>query len=166
MSVLRSAETLTAANKGRSQSILRASLLAITPSLLAFVILVALGIETVKAPPSAFDPAFVAYSVLLAPAVETAVMLGLAAVLMRWLPRHVELQIVLIALIAALAHKLGGGWRQVVNTAWPTFVYATTLVLWSRRSMRDALIVTTAVHALYNAAFFVVGILGALAITH
>jgi len=72
------------------------------------------------------------------------------------------LQILLLAFVAALAHRIGGDWRQVVNTTWPILVYATSLVLWLRRSASDAFIVTTIVHALYNMAFFAVGILGRL----
>jgi membrane protease YdiL (CAAX protease family) len=68
----------------------------------------------------------------------------------------------LVAFVAALAHRIGGDWRQVVNTTWPILVYATSLVLWLRRSASDAFIVTTIVHALYNMAFFAVGILGRL----
>ena len=102
------------------------------------------------------------YSVLLAPVVETGAMLALAAVLARLLPTHAALQILLLAFVAALAHRIGGDWRQVVNTTWPILVYATSLVLWLRRSASDAFIVTTIVHALYNMAFFAVGILGRL----
>jgi len=162
MALFRSVESLLATNNGRARFVRRASLLAIAPSLLVFGVLVTLGMETLRAPPGALDPAFVAYSVLLAPAIETAVMLALAAVLARVAPKHVALQIVLVALIATLVHRIGGDWRQVVRTSWPILVYATGLVLWLRRSASDAFIVTTIVHALYNAAFFAVGILGTL----
>ena len=164
MTLFRSLESTLAANNGRVRSVLRASLLAIVPSLLAFGVLVASGIDTLRAPIGTLDPVFIAYSVLLAPAIETAIMLALAALLARLVPEHLALQIALVALVTALAHRLGGDWRQVVNTAWPSLVYATSLVLWLRRSASDALIVTTIVHALYNAAFFAVGILGSLAI--
>ena len=147
-------------NNGRTRFVLRASFLAIAPSLLLFGVLVALGIDTLRAPTGTLDPAFIAYSVLLAPVIETAAMLALAAVLARLVPRLVVLQIVVVASIAALAHRIGGDWRQVGATAWPMLVYAMTLVLWLRRSASDAFIVTTIVHALYNVAFFAVGILG------
>lgn len=163
MTLFRSLESTLAANNGRARSALRASILAIAPSLLVFGVLVALGIDTLRAP-TAVDPAFVAYSVLLAPAIETGIMLALAALLARLVPEHAALQIALVAFVTALAHRIGGDWRQVVDTAWPILVYATSLVLWLRRSARDAFIVTTIVHALYNAAFFAVGILGPLAL--
>jgi hypothetical protein len=165
MTLFRSLESTLAANNGRARSALRASLLAIVPSLLAFGVLVALGIDTLRAPTGTLNPAFIAYSVLLAPLMETAVMLALAAVLARLVPRHVALQIALVAFVTALAHRIGGDWRQVVDTTWPILVYATSLVLWLRRSASDAFIVTTIVHALYNIAFFAVGILGALAMS-
>jgi hypothetical protein len=164
MTLFRSLESTLAANNGRARSALRASILAIVPSLLVFGVLVALGIDTLRAPTGTLDPAFIAYSVLLAPAIETAIMLALAALLARLVPEHVALQIALVAFVTALAHRIEGDWRQVVDTAWPILVYATSLVLWLRRSARDAFIVTTIVHALYNAAFFAVGILGPLAI--
>ena len=164
MTLFRSLESTLAANNGRARSALRASILAIVPSLLVFGVLVALGIDTLRAPAGTLDPAFIAYSVLLAPAIETAIMLALAALLARMVPEHVALQIALVAFVTALAHRIEGDWRQVVDTAWPILVYATSLVLWLRRSARDAFIVTTIVHALYNAAFFAVGILGPLAI--
>ena len=162
MTLLRLLNSAVDTNSGRARFVLRASLLAIAPSLLVFGMLVAMGIDTLRTP-TGLDPAFVAYSVLLAPVIETAAMLALAAVLARLVPRHVALQIVLIALVAALAHRIGGNWRQVVNTIWPLLVYATSVVLWLRRSASDAFIVTTIVHALYNMAFFAVGILGPLA---
>jgi hypothetical protein len=166
MTLLHSLESTLAANKGRTRSTLRASLLAIVPSLVMFGVLVALGIETLRAPTGTLDPALIAYSVLLAPVIETAVMLALAAVLARLVPRHVALQIALVALVTALAHRIGGDWRHVVDTTWPALVYATSLVVWLRRSASDAFIVTTIVHALYNIAFFTVGILGALAMSN
>jgi hypothetical protein len=161
--LIRTVERLLAANGGRTPFVLRASLAAIAPSLALFGLLVATGSDTLRAPPHALEPAFVAYSVLLAPALETAVMLALAVVLARLLPGRVALRIVLIALLAALAHGLGGGWRPVLRVMWPVTVYAASVVLWLRRSARDAFVVTTIVHALYNAAFFAVGALGAYA---
>lgn len=165
MTLFGSLESALAANNGRARFTLRASLLAIVPSLLMFGVLVALGIESLRPPTGTPKPAFIAYSVLLAPVVETAVMLALAAVLARLAPRQLALQIALVAIVTVLAHGIGGNWRQVLDTTWPILVYATSLVLWLRRSAGDAFIVTTIVHALYNATFFAVGILGTLAMS-
>ena len=166
MQLFRSLKCIEATNNGRAGFVLRASLLAIVPSLLVFGVLVALGIDTLRAPIGALDPRFVAYSVLVAPVIETAIMLALAAVLTRFFPNHVVAQIVLVTFVTALAHRIGGGWYQVVATTWPILVYATSLALWLRRSARDAFILTTVVHALYNMAFFAVGILGPMAMGH
>lgn len=163
MTLLRLLNSTVDTNGGRARFVLHASILAIAPSLLVFGILVAMGIDTLRAPTGALDPAFMAYSVLLAPVIETTVMLALAAVLARLVPKHGALRIVLIAFAGALAHGIGGDWHQVVNTIWPILVYATSVVLWLRRSASDAFIVTTIVHALYNLAFFAAGILGPLA---
>jgi len=163
MKLFRSLKSSVATNNGHARFVMCASLLAIAPSLLVFGTLVAMGIETLRISTGALEPAFMAYSVLVAPVIETAAMLALAALLARLVPKHVALQIGLIAFVATLAHKIGGDWRQVVNTIWPILVYATSVVLWLRRSARDALIVTTIVHALYNITFFAVGILGSLA---
>ena len=163
MTLLRSLERTLAADNGRARSALRASLLAIVPSLLVFGVLVTLGIDTLRVPTGTLDPAFIAYSVLLAPALESAIMLAVAALLARLVPEHVALQIALVAFVTALAHRIGGDWRQVVDTTWPILVYAASLVLWLRRSASDAFVVTTIVHALYNATFVAVGILGPLA---
>ena len=163
MQLFRSVASLFATNDGRIRFVLRASCLAIAPSLLVFGLLVALGSDTLRIPPGALDPASVVYSVLLAPAIETALMLAFAILLARLVPEHAAVQIVLIALVAALAHGIWGNWRQAIRTTWPLLVYATSLVLWLRRSVKDAFMVTTIVHVLYNVAFFAVGILGALA---
>jgi hypothetical protein len=163
MMLFRSLKSTVTTNDGRARFVLRASLLAIAPSLLVFGALVAMGLDTLRTSTGALDVAFMFYSVLLAPAIETAVMLSLAAVLARLLPNHVALQIVLTTLVAAIAHKIGGNWRQVLYTIWPLFVYAISIVLWLQRSARDAFIVTTIVHVLYNLTFFAVGILGSLA---
>ena len=122
MTLVRSIESTLATNNGRAKSAVRASLLAILPSLLAFGVLVALDIDTLRVPVGSLDPAFIAYSVLLAPALETAIMLALAALLARFVPEHLALQIALVALVAALAHRIGGDWRQVVRTTWPSLV--------------------------------------------
>ena len=161
---LRTAERLLAVNQGRVRSIARASAAAIAPSLAAFGALIGLGIETLLPPVGTLDPMLLAYSVLAAPAIETAAMLALAALLSRVLPGHARARIVVIALLAALAHALTGSWWQALNAVWPMLVYAALLVLWLRRSAIDALVVTTVVHTLYNAAFVAVGVLGWMAL--
>ena len=115
-------------------------------------------------PSRALDPPFAAYSVLVAPIVETVLMLAVAALLARLLPGQTLMQILWLVVLAVIAHQVGGGWRQALRTAWPLLVYATCVVLWLRRSARDAFIVTVTVHAVYNAVFFAVGLVGSLAV--
>jgi hypothetical protein len=148
---------------GRVRYALRAWLVAVVPSLLLFLAQVAAGIASLRPPANVPAGLGWGYSVLVAPIVETALMLPLAWFLDRAMPRHEGLRIVALAVACALAHKLGGNWRQVVNALWPFLVYATTLVAWRKRSSGDALAVTSVVHALYNASFFAAGMLGALA---
>jgi hypothetical protein len=158
-------DDLVPATGGRARFVLVASLLAVVPSLAVFGLRVAMGLDTPRAPPGALDPAFIAYSVLVAPLLETGMMLALAVVLARLVPRRVALQIVLVAMLGALAHRIGGEWRQVLRTAWPMLVYAGSLVPWlRRRGAGDAYVVTALVHAAYNAAFFAAGIVAASSI--
>jgi hypothetical protein len=147
---------------GRARYALRAWLIAVVPSLLLFFALVALGAASLRPPAQPSDALAIGYSVLLAPVIETALMLVLAWPLNRALRGHEGLRIVVLAVACALAHSPGGGWRQAVNALWPFLVYAATLVNWLKRSNRDAFAVTAIVHGLYNATFFAVGALGAL----
>jgi len=148
---------------GRVRYALRAWLVAVVPSLLLFLVQVVAGIASLRPPANVPIGLGWGYSVLLAPIVETALMLPLAWLLDRATPRHEGLRIVALAVACALAHKLGGNWRQVVNALWPFLVYAATLIAWRKRSSADALAVTAIVHALYNASFFAVGMLAAWA---
>ena len=122
--------------------------------------LVAIGADSLRPPAGALDPTFAAYSILAAPLLETALMLPLAFLLTWILPRQTRLQIAALAITCALAHKLGGGWRQVLASLWPFLIYSVTLITWLERSAKDAFVLTAVVHALYNATFFAVGALG------
>jgi hypothetical protein len=146
---------------GRVRYALRAWLVAVVPSLLLFLVQVVAGLASLRPPANVPTGLGWGYSVLVAPVVETALMLPLAWLLDRAMPRHEGLRIVALAVTCALAHKPGGDWRQVVNALWPFLVYAATLTAWRKRSNGDALAVTAAVHALYNASFFPAGTLGA-----
>ena len=140
----------------------RAWLVALIPSLLYFLALVGLGVESLRPPARALDPAAAAYSIVLAPLLETALMFPVAALLALLIPQPAWVRIALLATVCALAHRIGGGWQQVVATFWPFAVYSVTLTTWLKRSGRDAFVLTASVHALYNAAFYGVGLLGTL----
>lgn len=141
----------------------RAWLVATVPSLLYFFVRVFVGADSLRPPAWTLDPTIAGYSILGAPLIETALMLPLASLLALTIPRHRRAQIALLALICALAHKIGGGWPQVFASLWPFLVYSATLISWMTRSRRDAFVLTASVHALYNATFFAIGALGTLA---
>lgn len=136
----------------------RAWLVATIPALLFFLVLVAIGVDTLR--PRALDVALAGYSVLIAPLLETALMLALALLLELMIPRRERIRILLLAATCALAHRFGGSWQQVIASAWPFLVYSATLTAWLKRSSRDAFVLTALVHSLYNATFFAVGALG------
>jgi hypothetical protein len=140
----------------------RAWLVATAPAILLFLALVSVGTNTWHLPAGTFDAAFAGYSVLIAPLLETAGMLALAWLLKWMIPRHERIRIVLLAVTCALAHKFGGNWQQVFASAWPFLIYSVTLSAWLKRSSRAAFMVTALVHAMYNATFFAVGMLGFL----
>lgn len=142
--------------------VFRAWLFAVVPSLIYFFTLVSIGAETLQPPTGRLDVAVAAYSTLVSPLLETALMLLLASPLGLLIPRSERARIVLLAMTFALAHKYGGGWRQVIATAWPSLVYSVTLITWLKKSARQAFLLTALVHALYNLTFFVVGALGML----
>jgi hypothetical protein len=155
-------EALGGTNSTRAGYAARAWLVAVVPSLLYFAVLVAIGADSLRPPAGALDPAFAGYSILAAPLLETALMLPLAFLLTWIFPRQARLQIAVLALTCALAHKLGGGWRQVLARLWPFLIYSVTLTTWLKRSVKDAFVLTAVVHSLYNATFFAVGALGFL----
>ena len=147
-------------NASRTAYVLRAWLVAVVPSLLYFFALVFIRADSLRPPAGALDATFAGYSILAAPLLETALMFPLASLLTLMIPRQTRLQIVLLAVICALAHKFGGGWQQVIASFWPFLIYSATLTTWLKHSGRDAFVLTAFVHALYNATFFVVGALG------
>lgn len=155
-------EALRSTNASRAGYAFRAWLIAAVPSLLYFFALVAIGADSLRPPAGALDTTFAAYSILAAPPLETALMFPVASLLALLIPRHSRVQILLLAAICALAHKFGGGWRQVFASLWPFLIYSVTLTTWLKCSRRDAFLLTALVHALYNATFFCVGALGAV----
>lgn len=147
-------------NVSRTGYVLRAWLVAVVPSLLYFFTLVSIGADSLRPPAGALDATFAGYSILAAPLLESALMFPLASLLALIIPRQPRVQIVLLAMICALAHLFGGGWRQVIASFWPFLIYSATLTTWLKRSGRVAFVLTAFVHALYNATFFGVGAIG------
>lgn len=152
---------LTDIDAGPARYVLRAWLIATLPSLALFGARVALGSASLSLPAVGDPVALAAYSILVAPFVETALMFPVA-LLLGLLPGSSDWPRVLaLAALAALAHGFGGSAWQVAAAFWPFVVYSAALFAWRRRSNRDALMVTSAIHALYNATFFLVGGLAA-----
>lgn len=149
-------------NPSLARYALRAWLIAVIPSLLYFFALVYIGADSMNPPARALDAAYAGYSILIAPLLETALMFPLAVLLTLMIPRQRWLQIILLATVCALAHKIGGGWEQVSASFWPFVIYSVTLTTWLKRSPRNAFVLTSLVHALYNATFFGVGALGVI----
>jgi hypothetical protein len=155
--------TFCAARVSRAGYAWRAWLLATVPSLLYFFVRVLVGADSLTPPAWTLDLTIAGYSILAAPLLETALMFPLASLLALLIPRHSWARIALLALICAMAHRIGGGWPQVFASLWPFLVYSATLITWMTRSARDAFVLTAFVHALYNATFFAIGALGLLA---
>ena len=145
----------------RARYALRAWLIAVIPSLLYFFALVSIGTDSLRPPAQALDTTYAGYSILVAPLLETALMFPLASLLMLINPQKERIRVVLLATICALAHKIGGGWQQVIASFWPFLIYSVTLTAWLKRSNSAAFALTALVHALYNATFFGVGAIGA-----
>lgn len=148
----------------RAAYAVRAWLIAVVPALLYFFARVYIGADTLS--PPAADAVYAGYAILVAPLLETALMFPLASLIKVLIPRHERIQILLLATICALAHKITGSWQQVFASFWPFLIYAVTLTTWQKRSRRLAYALTALVHALYNATFFAVGTIGALLSTH
>jgi hypothetical protein len=150
------------ATASRTAWVLRAWLIAVTPSLLYFLALAGTGTNASHPPGRALDVAFAGYSILAAPLLETALMLALARLLELTIPRHRRARIVLLAVICALAHGIGGGWHQALASFWPFLIYSVVLIAWLPRSNRAAFALTALAHSLYNATLFLVGALSIL----
>ena len=147
---------------GHVRYILTAWTIAVVPSLALFAARVAFGGASLQMPEAAGIAGFAAYSIVIAPLVETMVMVPLALVL-RALPGESDWpRVFALAALAALAHGFGGTAWQVAAVFWPFVVYSAALFAWRRRSLNDAYLVTVLIHMLYNATFFAVGLAGFL----
>jgi hypothetical protein len=133
--------------------------IAVVPSVLYFLALAGIGASAVPPPGRAFDVGFAAYSILVAPLLETALMVALARLLELMIPQRRLARVFLLAVICALAHGIGGTRHQVLASFWPFLVYSFVLVAWLPRSQGAAFVLTALVHSLYNATLFVAGTL-------
>lgn len=144
---------------GRLRYVAMAWWLALAPSLALFALRVAFDGASLTPPPLPDPAGFAFYSIVVAPLVETAVMIPLALALLH-LPFGSDWpRAVLLAALAALAHGFGGSAWQVALAFWPFVVYAAALYAWRVRSLGDSYLVTAAIHMLFNGAMFAAGVL-------
>ncbi|MFO1397760.1 MAG: hypothetical protein U1F48_11920 [Burkholderiales bacterium] len=142
----------------RNSYVANAWLIALLPSLALFAARLAAGNASLAIPLRPGVAAFAAYSILLAPLLETAAMLPIAALLRRLPARSNVLRILILATLAAAAHAIQGGLWAALGAFWPFVVYAACIFAWWPRGLRDAFLITAAVHALYNASFLAIGL--------
>ncbi len=141
----------------------RAWLIAVVPALALFLARIASGAATFAPPPGTLDLRLAGYSIVVAPVIETALMLALAWLIARAIPGRRGVRTVTLATLFALAHGIGGGWVQAVIVFWPSLVYSAILLAWWPRSYHAAFALTAVVHALYNATFFFIAGIASIA---
>ncbi len=150
---------ITDTGAGHVRYVVRAWLVALVPSLALYVGRLALG-DARAVPALAPDVAgYAAYSIVVAPLVETALMIPFALALLRLPVASDWPRIVALAALAALAHGFGGSAWQVALAFWPFVVYSAALYAWRSRSLGDAYLVAAAIHMLFNGAIFAAGVL-------
>ena len=157
--VMKSLQFVSGTAAGRVRYVAFAWLVALVPSLAVFALRVAMGGASPALPPLADLAGFAFYSIVVAPLVETALMIPFALVLLRLPVASDWPRVVALAALAALAHGFGGSAWQVALAFWPFVVYAAALYAWRVRSLGDSYLVTAAIHMLFNGAMFAAGVL-------
>ena len=144
---------------GHVRYVVHAWLVALVPSLAVYAGRIATGdarVVRVLAPDVA---GFAAYSIVVAPLIETALLLPFALALTRLPVASDWPRVIALAALAALAHGFGGSAWQVALAFWPFVVYAAALYAWRARSLSEAYLVAAAIHMLFNGAIFAAGVL-------
>jgi len=136
----------------RFRYVVRAWLIGTLPSLLIFPLIIDIveHFRPVELPELDDTPLNTVIAVLVAPILETALMLVVWLALRRVIDGAPPLRIAVLALVFALSHYWAGGWWHVAGVAWLALVLSTTLTVWSDRRVRDGFVITTAVHAMAN----------------
>jgi hypothetical protein len=136
----------------RFRYVVRAWLIGTLPSLLIFPLIIDIveHFRPVELPELDDTPLNTVIAVLVAPILETALMLVVWLALRRVIDGAPPLRIAILALVFALSHYWAGGWWHVAGVAWLALVLSTTLTVWSDRRVRDGFVITTAVHAMAN----------------
>jgi len=161
---LRIRDLLVDASGSRLRNILVAWPIATVPSLLLLPPLVytAKHVLHLQPPHIASPYLLIVAAVIVAPPLETGVMLLVYYLLHFVVWRNRTLRVLILAVLAASAHVSEGGWLHVIGVFWPFLVMSIALAAWEQRRVRDAFIVVTAIHALGNATLFIVLIVFAM----
>lgn len=136
----------------RFRYVVRAWLIGTLPSLLIFPLIIDIveHFRPVELPELDDTPLNTIIAVLVAPILETALMLVVWLAVRRVIGGAAPLRIAILALVFALSHYWAGGWWHVAGVAWLALVLSTTLTVWSDRRVRDGFAITAAVHAMAN----------------
>jgi hypothetical protein len=136
----------------RFRYVVRAWLIGTLPSLLIFPLIIDIveHFRPVELPELDDTPLNTVIAVLVAPILETALMLVVWLAVQRVIGGAAPLRIAILALVFALSHYWAGGWWHVAGVAWLALVLSTTLTVWSDRRVRDGFVITAAVHAMAN----------------
>ena len=131
------------------RSVVLGWLTAIVPSIL-LSFLVAKLLPTLGQPELALDTGTALFLVAVAaPVIETLIMAGVLAVLLRFLPPTAA--VLASAAGWGIAHSLAApAWGLVIW--WPFLIFSTLYVTWRRRSLLAALAVPASVHMMQNTA--------------
>jgi len=95
---------------------------------------------------------FAIAALIVAPLIETGLMLLTYYALGLLIWRSRVLRSLVLAALAAWAHLISGGWLHVAGVLWLFVVLSFALSAWTERRARDAFIVVTSIHFLHNAA--------------
>jgi riboflavin transporter FmnP len=142
----------------RTRYVVRAWLVGTLPSLFILPIMVAIveRFRPVELPEFDDTRLNMIFAVLVAPILETLLMLAVWYGLRRLIGGAQPLRIALLAAVFALSHYWAGGWWHVVGVAWLALVLSTALTVWSDKRVRDGFVIAAAVHAMANITVLVV----------
>jgi hypothetical protein len=146
------------ASGSRSRYVIRAWLVGTLPSLFIFPIIVTIveHYRPVELPELDDTPLNAIFAVLVAPIIETLLMLAVWYALRRMIAGVQGLRVAILAAVFALSHYWAGGWWHVAGVAWLALVLSIALTVWADRRVRDGLMVAAAVHAMANVTVLVV----------
>jgi hypothetical protein len=140
------------AEGSRWRYIVTAWLIGTLPSLFIFPIIIAIveHFRPVELPELDDTRLNMIFAVLVAPILETLLMLAVWFLLRRLIDGAQPLRIAILAAAFALGHYGAGGWWHVFGVAWLALVLSTALTVWADKRVRDGFVIAAAVHAMAN----------------